>query len=117
MKLNQEVQMKRTRSSIPECSEMVSKPPSNSSTSMALQTSSGPTTSNYISSFTSLCLCTKSKSDYPYQKELSEPLKEPKAKAIIEAVEQSRETGDHAEIHKILTNKNINLSKKISIQY
>ena len=54
-------------------------------------------------------LCVKSKSDYPYQTELSELLKDPKD--IIDAVEQSKETGDHAEIHRILTNRNINLSK------
>lgn len=56
-------------------------------------------------------LCVKSKSEYPYQTELSELLKEPKD--IIDAVEQSKETGDHAEIHKILTNRNINLSKTL----
>merc|ERR1711970_277225 len=52
-------------------------------------------------------LCVKSKSEYPYQTELSELLKEPKD--IIDAVEKSKESGDHAEIHKILTNRNINL--------
>jgi len=62
--------------------------------------------------FNQILLCVKTKPDYPYQRELSEPLKEPKD--IIDAVEQSRETGDHAEIHKILTNRNINLSKTIS---
>jgi len=61
--------------------------------------------------FNQILLCVKTKPDYPYQRELSEPLKEPKD--IIDAVEQSRETGDHAEIHKILTNRNINLRSPI----
>jgi len=56
-------------------------------------------------------LCVKSKSNYPYQRELSELLKEPKD--IIDAVEKSKESGDHAEIHKILTNRNINLRSPI----
>jgi len=47
--------------------------------------------------------------DYPYKFELQELLQKPED--IIEAVEKSKQTGDHAEIHKILTNRNINLSK------
>ena len=42
---------------------------------------------------------------YPY--DLEEPLKLPED--IIEAVEESKETGDHSEIHTILRNQNINL--------
>ena len=49
--------------------------------------------------------------DYPYKSELQEPLKTPED--IIEAVEKSKLTGDHNEIHKILEYKNINLSKNI----
>ena len=49
--------------------------------------------------------------DYPYKSELQEPLKTPED--IIEAVEQSKQTGDHTEIHNILENRNINLSKNI----
>ena len=60
-------------------------------------------------------LCVKSKSEYPYQTELSELLKEPKD--IIDAVEKSKESGDHAEIHKILTNRNINLSKALFLYF
>ena len=56
-------------------------------------------------------LCVKSKPAYPYQTELSEILEEPED--IIDAVEQSKETGDHTKIHKILTNRNINLSNII----
>ena len=42
---------------------------------------------------------------YPY--DLEEPLKLPEE--FIEAVEESKETGDHSEIHRILRNQNINL--------
>ena len=50
--------------------------------------------------------------DYPYKSELQEPLKTPED--IIEAVEKSKQTGDHTEIHNILENRNINLSKNIN---
>jgi len=45
--------------------------------------------------------------EYPYQSELQEPLKKPGD--IIEAVERSKRTGDHAEIHNILKDRKINL--------
>ena len=44
---------------------------------------------------------------YPY--ELEEPMKIPDD--IIEAIERSKQTGDHLEIHHILRNRNINLGK------
>lgn len=59
-------------------------------------------------------LCVKrsySRTDYPYQTELSELIKEPKD--IIDAVEESKESGDHEQIHNILRNRNINLRTPI----
>ena len=49
--------------------------------------------------------------EYPYEQELQEPLKKPED--IIDAVERSKTSGDHSEIHNILENRNINLSKYI----
>jgi len=62
-------------------------------------------------SFKQVLLCVTRKPVYPYQTELSEILEEPED--IIDAVEKSKETGDHTEIHKILTNRNINLRSPI----
>ena len=47
--------------------------------------------------------------EYPYKSELQEPLKSPED--IIDAVEESKHSGDHAEIHNILKDRKINLSK------
>ena len=47
--------------------------------------------------------------EYPYKSELQEPLKKPDD--IIEAVERSKDSGDHSEIHDILKDRQINLSK------
>ena len=44
---------------------------------------------------------------YPY--ELEEPMNKPDD--VIEAVERSKQTGDHSEIHNILKDRKINLSK------
>jgi len=49
--------------------------------------------------------------EYPYQLELQEPMKNPDD--IIEAVEKSKETGDHTEIHNILKDRRINLRTPI----
>ena len=46
--------------------------------------------------------------EYPYKSELQEPLKSPED--IIEAVEESKHSGDHTEIHNILKDRKINLS-------
>ena len=47
--------------------------------------------------------------EYPYDSELKEPLKKPED--IIETVERSKWTCDHSEIHNLLKDRNINLSK------
>ena len=60
-----------------------------------------------------LCVKESYRPEYPYKSELSEPLKSPED--IIEAIEKSKETGDHDEIHHILKDGNINLSKYISL--
>jgi len=49
--------------------------------------------------------------EYPYKSELQEPLKSPED--IIDAVEESKHSGDHAEIHNILKDRKINLRTPI----
>ena len=48
--------------------------------------------------------------DHPYEQEMEEPIKKPED--IIDAVERSKLSGDHSEIHEILKNRNITLSKE-----
>ena len=48
--------------------------------------------------------------DHPYEEEMQEPIKKPED--IIDAVERAKLSGDHSEIHEILKNRDINLSKK-----
>jgi len=52
--------------------------------------------------------------EYPYKSELQEPLKKPDD--IIEAVERSKDSGDHSEIHNILKDRQINLRTGIEEQ-
>jgi len=59
-----------------------------------------------------LCVKESYRPEYPYKSELSEPLKSPED--IIEAIEKSKETGDHDEIHHILKDGNINLRTAIA---
>ena len=48
--------------------------------------------------------------DHPYEEEMQEPIKKPED--IIDAVERAKLSGDHSEIHEILKNRDINLSKE-----
>eukprot|EP00092_Neocalanus_flemingeri_P074833 GFUD01092606.1.p1 GENE.GFUD01092606.1~~GFUD01092606.1.p1 ORF type:complete len:402 (-),score=71.74 GFUD01092606.1:169-1374(-) len=60
--------------------------------------------------FSKLCLLIP-KSEYSYEQELHEPLRKPED--IIHAVNRSKTSGDHSEIHQILRNRNINLRSAI----
>eukprot|EP00092_Neocalanus_flemingeri_P054453 GFUD01064123.1.p1 GENE.GFUD01064123.1~~GFUD01064123.1.p1 ORF type:complete len:560 (+),score=125.62 GFUD01064123.1:420-2099(+) len=64
-------------------------------------------------SFTQVLLCMRKsiEEEHPYTSELQEPLKRPDD--VIEAIERSKQTGDHSEIHNILKDRNINLRTAI----
>eukprot|EP00092_Neocalanus_flemingeri_P052399 GFUD01061240.1.p1 GENE.GFUD01061240.1~~GFUD01061240.1.p1 ORF type:complete len:560 (+),score=130.07 GFUD01061240.1:174-1853(+) len=64
-------------------------------------------------SFTQVLLCMRKslEEEHPYTSELQEPLKKPDD--IIEAIERSKQTGDHSEIHNLLKDRNINLRTAI----
>lgn len=60
--------------------------------------------------FTQALICMKkSYEDHVYPYELKESMKEPVD--IMEAVEKSKQTGDHSEIHNILKERQIKLSE------